>query len=172
MTKLRTDILRSIDIRTLKKQGLLIPANFRRRFARDGYSHYQNELLSVELGGNHYIITVVRTATEFRGRRERFRCPKCDERRAILYLWESDLTCRTCNGFAYPSQLERKPERAPRKARNIRKKLGWSTNFMDAPGSKPKGMHWRTFDRLVTEHDHYHAQFISAWASRLGLPNS
>ena len=35
-----------------------------------------------------------------------------------------------------------------RKARKIRQELGASMNLLESIWKKPKGMHWRTFDRL------------------------
>jgi hypothetical protein len=35
-----------------------------------------------------------------------------------------------------------------RKARKIRQKLGASMNLLEPIWQKPKGMHWRTFERL------------------------
>ena len=38
-----------------------------------------------------------------------------------------------------------------RKARKIRHRLGASTSLLDPIWEKPKGMHWRTFERLQQE---------------------
>jgi hypothetical protein len=57
-----------------------------------------------------------------------------------------DLACR----LAYKSQLENKMDRGLSKVRCIRNHLGGSA-YMPGPfPDKPRGMHWRTYDRLVT----------------------
>ncbi len=35
----------------------------------------------------------------------------------------------------------------------IREKLAWEPGILNGNGWKPKGMHWRTFERLTAEHD-------------------
>jgi hypothetical protein len=63
--------------------------------------------------------------------------------------------CRKCHRLAYPSQREDASDRAGRRADKIRDRLGWDAGILNGPGSKPKGMHWRTFERLVQEHDRW-----------------
>jgi hypothetical protein len=42
--------------------------------------------------------------------------------------------------------------RALHKAQSIRKRLGGSANMTTPFPEKPKGMHWRTYERLFWEH--------------------
>ena len=42
-----------------------------------------------------------------------------------------------------------------RQADNIRRRLGWPAGIANPVGRKPKGMHWRTFERLTAGHDAY-----------------
>jgi hypothetical protein len=42
--------------------------------------------------------------------------------------------------------------RAPHRAQNIRKQLGGSANMIEPFPEKPKGMHWRTYERLWWDH--------------------
>lgn len=39
-----------------------------------------------------------------------------------------------------------------RRAGNIRERLGWQAGIANPNGGKPKGMHWRTFNRLTAEY--------------------
>ncbi len=61
--------------------------------------------------------------------------------------------CRRCHGLAYPSQNESASDRTARRADSIRAKLGWDAGILNGDSPKPKGMHWRTFERLLDEHD-------------------
>jgi hypothetical protein len=57
--------------------------------------------------------------------------------------------CRRCNGLVYRCQQESPPYRLTRKARKIRAKIGGTTNLTDPFPSRPKGMHWMTYLRLM-----------------------
>jgi hypothetical protein len=51
----------------------------------------------------------------------------------------------------YASQEETAEDRALRKVRTLRARLGASMDLLEPIWIKPKGMHWRTFARLVQE---------------------
>jgi len=103
------------------------------------------------------------------GRRPWFRCPArgCGRRVAILY-GGSIFACRHCHQLAYASQREAGYDRAARKADRIRDKLGWEPGILNGEGGKPKGMHWRTFERLQTEHDALVGESLAGMARRFG----
>ena len=95
-------------------------------------------------------IPLDRTPCHFGGGRPWFRCPGCGSRRAILYGGPL-FRCRECHGLNYASQSEPPYDRLLRKARKIRRRLGGEPGALCPFPPKPKGMHWRTYDRLRGE---------------------
>jgi len=53
----------------------------------------------------------------------------------------------------HASQQEALHHRGVGKAQKIRMRVGGSPNMREAFPDKPKGMHWRTYDRLRRMHD-------------------
>jgi len=100
----------------------------------------------------HYPIAIEHTPCYFGGSRPWFRCPAngCGRRVAILY-GGSIFACRLCYNLAYDSQREAPHSRALSHAQAIRVKLGGTPNMFEPFPEKPKGMHWRTYARLLTE---------------------
>jgi hypothetical protein len=90
----------------------------------------------------------------FGGVRPLWVCPvrSCACRAAILY-GRGAFACRRCMRLAYRSQREGDWTRAVRRADKIRTRLGWGPGIAFGPGSKPKGMHWKTFLRLTGEYE-------------------
>jgi hypothetical protein len=66
---------------------------------------------------------------------------------AILF-GGSIYACRHCHKLVYQCQRETDDDRAARRADTIRRRLGWEAGILNGEGDKPKGMHWRTFERL------------------------
>lgn len=91
-------------------------------------------------------IPFVWTDTRFNGRRQWLACPDCARRCRVLY--GPRFRCRGCHGLAYESQYEAPYQRLLTKAQRIRCRLGGSGFNGDQFPEKPKGMHWRTYDRL------------------------
>jgi hypothetical protein len=69
---------------------------------------------------------------------------------AVLCLHGQWFWCRHCSALPYGSQQETAEDRHYRKVRKIRDRLGASPNLTESihPWQKPKGMHWRTWERL------------------------
>jgi hypothetical protein len=92
------------------------------------------------------------------GRRAWLLCPArgCGRRVALLYIGGAGIfACRHCYQLAYASQRETPDGRATRRADRIRERLGWEAGILNGEGGKPKGMHWRTFNRLHAEHNDF-----------------
>jgi hypothetical protein len=65
-----------------------------------------------------------------------------------MYIADDEVGCRHCHDLRYASQSESAANRAMRKERRIRKKLGLGPNLTVPIITKPKFMHWKTFLRL------------------------
>jgi hypothetical protein len=78
--------------------------------------------------------------------------------------------CRKCHQLAYPSQSENFADRAVRRADRLRARLGWPGGVLEgADWGKPKGMHWRTYERLCDEHDGLEGVVIRDFTARFSL---
>lgn len=96
-------------------------------------------------------IYLSRVACRFGGSRPWFICPWCHKRVGAVYF-NTVPACRKCSHLRYDSQREQSADRARRRARKTRRKLGWPMNFT-LRGDKPKGMHWETYHRMVATQD-------------------
>jgi hypothetical protein len=95
----------------------------------------------------------------------------CGRQVVRLYGAGRLFACRRCYRLAYASQQESIRQRGLWKAQKIRMRLGGSASLADEFPEKPKGMHWRTYDRLCQMHDAAEEQsaigmmrYMLAWA--------
>ena len=93
-----------------------------------------------------------RCSKTYGGTRVWWLCPTCGRRVAILYIGKTP-ACRHCYCLAYRSERENTDGKATRQADKLRERLGWEPGILNGNGPKPKGMHWRTFERLQAKHD-------------------
>ena len=112
------------------------------------------------------------TPCNYGGSRAWFLCPRtdCARKVAILYYCGSDFACRQCRRLAYDCQQESAKHRALHAAVKVREKLGGSGSLVDPFPPKPKGMHWRTYERLRARADRHEAVVfagIAAYVKRL-----
>ena len=160
----------ALDIRKLRRDGLLrvggeVNLNWSRGGDHAGSIRYRVEAGRLVLlyrtrdrGGEwqdmEYPVRLSWTHPNYGGTRPWFLCPAkgCGQRVAILY-GGSIFACRHCHKLAYQCQRETDDDRAVRRADTIRRRLGWEPGILNGDGWKPKGMHWRTFERLKAEHD-------------------
>jgi len=185
--KVTTDC-RYLDVRLLQRDGLLTQGRaFGWHWTRNGEDvasiqirteadrvilDYRSRSNGGEWQPLEYPVYLDWTLCTYGGRRAWFRCPGqgCGRRVAILY-GGSIFACRHCHRLAYACQREKDDDRAMRRADTIRQRLGWGAGIANPPGEKPKGMHWRTYIRLLRQ---YHAFASASWegvAKRLGLLN-
>jgi hypothetical protein len=163
-----TSAYRGLDVRRWQRGGLLCPERqFMWQWLRDGHViasiRVRTELHCVWLSYCHrrsdepwkdeaYSIHIEWTPCNYGGTRAWFRCPVrgCGRRVAILYE-NGIFACRTCHQLVYESQRMPAHDRALRKVQAIRVKLGGSGSMADFFPPKPKGMHYRTYERLSME---------------------
>jgi len=159
-----TEEIRRIDIRYLTKNNLIKPNHAGTLSWTCGgeksgfinYTAYHDRLhLSYrfrENGGDwqgiKQTILYDRTPCNYGGERMWFLCPHCNKRIAVLYGAGPRFLCRHCYELPYSSQNEAFVDRAMRKTRKLRKRLGASDDLDEPVWDKPKGMHWKTFELL------------------------
>jgi len=160
----------ALDIRKWQREGLIVdgksfhwywsryeenPSSINVRveagYVRLKYRYRKNQL---EWKNTEYLVYFNRTICNFGGTRIWFLCPTtgCGRRVAILYQNEG-FACRRCHLLAYQSQREQIGHRAIRIAERIRKRLGWEPGVLSGDESKPKGMHKKTFEKLIRKHE-------------------
>lgn len=114
-----------------------------------------------------YSIRLDKTACHFGHYRHWWLCPSCSKRVAVLYC-AGAYVCRHCLSVPYGSQLQQPIDRLFSRADAIRQRLGWQSGIAHGSGTKPKGMHSKTFDRLVNEHDRLTAKIWQQTLDKLG----
>lgn len=166
--KATTDEMRAIDINYLQREGLLKagyintltwsrngnPIASIKIFADIDYVRliYKCRSNGAEWEDKDYRVTIERTTCHYGGSRAWFLCPCCSKRVGKLYGGKV-FACRHCHDLAYKSQREGELDLLARKVERIRERLKWEAGILNGQGWKPKGMHWKTFDRLVALHN-------------------
>jgi hypothetical protein len=107
------------------------------------------------------------TAQHIPGIRRWFGCLSCGRRCTVLY-GGTHYRCRKCWNLAYQSQHEAPYQRALSKAQKFRQRLGGSPCTDDPFPEKPKGMHWRTYDRFVERGEAFDEQAEQAGMAMFG----
>lgn len=182
-----TDDQLSIDARQWQREGCLVAgSSFNATWLRRGkevgnisvitesgqvrlsYSWQKN---SGESGRLDYPVRLQTTPCHYGGVRYWFTCPEvgCGKRVAKLYLGDKYFACRHCYGLAYSSQRETPDDRATRSAEKIRAKLDWEPGILNRNGSKPKGMHWKTYCSLIAAYEGYSNLALLGIAAKLGI---
>ena len=184
-----TDDMRPLDVRKIHRSGLLKPGGgFAWQWTRNGetmasinlrveadrvFLDYRNR--SAHHNGGEwesmsYAVRLDWTPCNYGGLRAWWRCPAvgCGRRVAVLHGGRV-FACRQCNRLAYRSQRETDDGRATRRAHTIRRRLGWEPGILSGSGIKPKGMHWRTFERLQASHVAHLNRALTGMAAKLAL---
>ena len=99
-----------------------------------------------------YRVYLDTTRPRFGGRRYWFICPSSGRRVAKLYLpyGGSRFLSRRAYRLGYACQREDRQSRLMRKARKLRRAIGGDGEALgQGEPEKPKGMHWRTYERRL-----------------------
>lgn len=147
--KAKCEQCQSIDVRLMTRKGWLKSGrHLNIKWSSGGFltmDTLDNGInLSYSINGgslNTYHINLSFTTCNYGGTREWFICPRCNDRKAKLYLRNGRFACRDCQSLRYHSQA------LDPMARNL---LAYSLvqNKLGDYDMKPKGMHWKTFERL------------------------
>ena len=166
-SKKTTESQYRVDIRWLRKQGYLKSGtsgliswscgdeqtgSVRYRIDPDHLVlNYRCRLYGCEWEDVKQEISFDQTPCNYGGYRLWFCCPHCQKRVAILYVTGKLFLCRHCCNLTYACQQESPPFRLTSKAQKIRNPLGTNLCTDEPIIDKPKGMHWKTFERLKKE---------------------
>lgn len=117
-----------------------------------------------------YPVRLSWTECHFGSRRPWFLCPSCDRRVGTLYS-AHQFVCRHCLNLNYQSTRERDFDRAARQADKIREKLGWQPGIPNLCGTRPKGMHHRTYINFLNKYELYTRKSFAGMMTYIGLPS-
>jgi hypothetical protein len=165
--KTLTSQMMQLDVRILHRHGViskaaLSPINLQHK-GRNEYESIHIYVNARQLTINYFykgysgechpvniIINFDWTSCHYGGYRPWFLCPKCGKRVAILYGGKH-FHCRFCRNLAYPSENESPANRMLQKANKIKRRLNCEPGVQNRIMFKPKGMHQKTFDRLLRQ---------------------
>jgi len=151
-----------LDVRKLKRKGCLIPGrSFSWQWSVGGNVHstigFKVYEQHVTLNYNHRKEPVEQqilfewTPCNYGGERAWWRCPR-GRRCAVVYGAGKLFSCRVCYSLAYSSTCETGRDRKFRRANELRRKIGAKAKSLNRlPIFKPKGMHQKTWDRIIFE---------------------
>ena len=142
-------------------------AQYRHQLRQSGTANSIDVNYSYRGKAHSYSIRLDKTPCNYGGYRYWFRCPSCSKRVSVLYC-AGTYVCRHCLSVPYGSQLQQPIDRLFSRADAIRQRLGWKSGVAHGIGTKPKGMHHSTYDRLVNEHDRLTAKIWQSTLDKLG----
>ncbi len=184
----------TLDINTLAREGLMVPAGCRgsidwsnkstgEKFASVCFelTVKNNESPNLRLGYTvgsgenkkpvQEAIYLQTTKPHLGGVRWWFTCPNCGRRAVKLYIPPGAklFQCRLCYRLTYQSQRECPMYRAISQAHKIRTRLGGSPSLIDLFPFKPKGMHWRTYEKLRVDAIRYQNVWLKLVSDKFGF---
>lgn len=100
--------------------------------------------------GNSELVRINWTPCNYGGQRAWLVCPRCGQRVAVLYRLGA-FACRNCHQLVHQSTRTAPSSKPYERANKIRVRLGWGGGIASPQGDKPKGMHWKTYGRLMQQ---------------------
>lgn len=159
----KTDEMQALDLADLKRLGFLKVGSWGRinwsnsgrvkaevRYETTAHTlilKYRYRQLGDEWHDVHDVIHFEWTHQHIGGKRRWFSCPGCKRRCRILFGGVY-FRCRKCHRLVYDSQYHRFPSGNTNQLQKVRHRLGGSTSLLAPFPHKPKGMHWKTYERL------------------------
>jgi hypothetical protein len=172
----------NIDVRHLSRKGRLEPwQRYSWRWQDGNYITIETKPGAIELDYKisydgesqkiNYEIPLSWTSCNYGGKRPWFICPgkNCGRRVAKLYSRHGYFLCRHCHDLAYSSQREGKESRLMYRAQRIYQRLGVNSRDDLYSESKPKGMHQKTYDKLIEKAHELDFESLRAAAIRFKL---
>jgi hypothetical protein len=179
-TRFTVEEVAKVDVRYLARHGMIDPG-YRgtlswwrgdRKTGSIGVGGHGTEIeLVYQWRGEHVEQAIQLDGTECHlgGERVWFLCPWCGRRCAILYGPGKEFACRLCYRLNYDSQRNGGCHVAIRRMQCIRHKLGGGANVSEPFPARPKGMHRRTYGRIVTQYGGYQQAFGATVARTYGI---
>lgn len=115
------------------------------------------------------VVQLTTTRCNLGGERFWFYCPNCNRRTGSIFIVGPPFQCRVCLRLRYQSQRESHGMRLLAKAIRLRKRFGGTRDAWSFR-SKPKGMHRRTYKRLIAKLGDLTCQFYGCLAVQFRLP--
>ena len=163
----KAEVSLSLDVRRLARMDCLRPGTSYGWTWRDGYGDVVGNaritvpdtcrvLLSYRWtpygGESQHVccnVPLCRTPCNYGASRVWFRCPRCDQRCALIYFGApgGQYGCRRCSRVAYTSQSETRIDRLHRKLQKLENRMAGGVEHWD--WRRPKGMHQITYERTV-----------------------
>lgn len=152
-----------LNVEQLKKYGLLNrPAQYQWKWDNgnavqidtrtDGWITLE---YAVDKEPRKYSLRLEAIPQHLGGERHWFRCPntRCRRRCKTVYWRSGYFLCRQCQRLGYVTEQASKTDQPYYRINKIRERLGWTPGYLNGHEWKPKGMHWKTYHRLVQQHD-------------------
>lgn len=108
-----------------------------------------------------------RTPCHYGGYRLWFLCPRCNRRVGILCSDGPLFLCRHCYQLPYASQNETKLDCLVRGMHKLGDQIFEHYEYGEGWGKK-KGMHWKTYNRLLAQYERLDAQWGQIIVSKFG----
>jgi hypothetical protein len=179
-----TESCKRIDIRYMKRRGLLVPGTSNSLSWTCGGEpngsiryRYSGGCLLLDFkfrdnGGEwepvEQIVPLTSTPCNYGNERHWFHCPRCHYRCAILYMGGSHFLCRKCYKLPYNSQMQSDLDRMAAQLNGLGERI-FEHNEYGEGWLKKKGMHQKTFERLFSRYENLEFGLDQVTMARFGL---